>query len=70
MYNPLVVAAALAAVSVHANGPFLQTVDESTHVIGNDLWNMTLGRTFGTKLYYKDHDLVGNSWGHYVSYSE
>lgn len=38
--------------------------------MGNDVWNMTQGRQYGVKLYYKDHDCVGDAVGHYVSYSE
>lgn len=53
-----------------ATGPFLKVVDNSTWVIGNELWNVTQGQTYGTKLYYKDHDCVGDAVGHYVSYSE
>jgi rhamnogalacturonan endolyase len=50
--------------------PFLKTVDNHTHIIGNDIWNLTIGEHFGTKLWYKGVDLVGNASGHYVSYSE
>lgn len=50
--------------------PFLEEVDGETWVIGNELWNMTQGRQYGVKLYYKDHDCVGDAVGHYVSYSE
>lgn len=53
-----------------ATGPFLSIVGNSTWVIGNELWNVTQGQTYGTKLYYKDHDCVGDAVGHYVSYSE
>ncbi|KAI9738374.1 MAG: hypothetical protein M1834_008877 [Cirrosporium novae-zelandiae] len=49
-----------------ASGPFLQTVDSSSWVIGNDLWNITIGKYYGTKLYYKDNDLIGDAYGHYV----
>lgn len=63
------VSLALAA-GVHAKGPFLQKVDDTTHIIGNDLWNVTIGRQYGVKLYYKGKDLVGDAVGHYVSYSE
>lgn len=49
--------------------PFLQG-NNGSWVIGNDIWNITIGQTYGTKLYYKDHDLVGNAVGHYVSYSQ
>jgi rhamnogalacturonan endolyase len=63
------VSLALAA-GVHAKGPFLQKVDDTTHIIGNDLWNVTIGQQYGVKLYYKGKDLVGDAVGHYVSYSE
>ncbi|KAH1316660.1 hypothetical protein LV164_008050 [Aspergillus fumigatus] len=62
------VSLALAA-GVHAKGPFLQKVDDTTHIIGNDLWNVTIGRQYGVKLYYKGKDLVGDAVGHYVSYN-
>ena len=54
---------------VKSTGPFLQVISETESIIGNDLWNLTHGRTFGTKLYYNGRDLVGNAWGHYVSYN-
>ncbi|KAH8196324.1 hypothetical protein TruAng_009502 [Truncatella angustata] len=50
-------------------GPFLRQVDNATWVIGNELWNLTQGQTYGVKLYYKDHDCVGDAVGHYVSYN-
>ncbi|RDW92676.1 hypothetical protein BP5796_02070 [Coleophoma crateriformis] len=53
----------------HAKGPFLQTIDATRHVIGNNLWNVTIGPIYGTKLFYRDHDLVGGAVGHYVSYN-
>lgn len=53
-----------------SRAPFLEEVDRETWVIGNELWNMTQGRQYGVKLYYQDHDCVGDAVGHYVSYSE
>lgn len=53
-----------------ATGPFLKQVDNSTWIIGNELWNVTQGQTYGTKLYYKGQDCVGEAVGHYVSYSK
>jgi len=47
----------------------LKVIDNSTAVIGNDLWNVTLGPQYGKKLYYKNVDRVGRAVGHYVSYS-
>ncbi|KAB5562813.1 polysaccharide lyase family 4 protein [Coniochaeta sp. 2T2.1] len=63
------VAASLAAVVAAATGPFLTAVDNQTWIIGNDVWNMTQGPIYGVKLYYKDHDCVGDAVGHYVSYN-
>lgn len=54
---------------VYAKGPFLHKLNDTAHVIGNDLWNVTIGQQYGVKLYYKNQDLVGDAWGHYVSYS-
>jgi len=62
--------ALLAAIVNAADGPFLQEVDNQTWIIGNEVWNMTQGGTFGTKLFYQDHDCVGEAVGHYVSYSK
>jgi hypothetical protein len=52
-----------------SKGPFLQTLGPQEHIIGNDIWNVTIGPIYGTKLFYKNKDLVGNAVGHYVSYS-
>lgn len=43
---------ALAAIihGVQGNGPFVQTINATQHIIGNDLWNITIGHTYGTKL--------------------
>lgn len=62
-------ASLFAGVVSAATGPFLTAVDSQTWIIGNEIWNMTQGPKYGVKLYYKDHDCVGNAVGHYVSYS-
>lgn len=49
---------------------FLKDLGNSTWVIGNGIWNMTQGRQYGVKLWYKGKDRVGPAVGHYVSYSE
>ncbi|KAF3903108.1 hypothetical protein ABW21_db0204285 [Orbilia brochopaga] len=49
--------------------PFLIKIDANNAIIGNDLWNLTVGPQFATKLYYKGVDLVGDAVGHYVSYN-
>ncbi|THC93613.1 hypothetical protein EYZ11_006897 [Aspergillus tanneri] len=54
---------------VQAKGPFLHKLNETTHIIGNDLWNVTIGHQYGVKLFYRETDLVGNAWGYYVSYN-
>ncbi|KAL2022426.1 hypothetical protein VTK56DRAFT_5255 [Thermocarpiscus australiensis] len=58
-----------ALLGTEAKGPFLQKINDTAHVIGNDHWNVTVGLQFGVKLYYKGKDLVGDAWGHYVSYN-
>jgi len=50
--------------------PFFKQLSNQTWIIGNDVWNMTQGPQYGTKLYYKNHDCVGDAVGHYVSYSK
>jgi hypothetical protein len=52
------------------SGPFYLKISDTQHVIGNDLWNITIGPMYGTKLFYKKKDIVGNAVGHYVSYSK
>ncbi|KFZ14685.1 hypothetical protein V502_05950 [Pseudogymnoascus sp. VKM F-4520 (FW-2644)] len=65
-----ILASALAiATQVHAKGPFLKTVGPEEHIIGNDIWNVTIGRQYGTKLFYKNRDIVGDAVGHYASYN-
>lgn len=51
-----------------AEGPFLTQIDNQTWVFGNDLWNVTEGANYATKLYstiLPGEDLVGSAWGHY-----
>jgi rhamnogalacturonan endolyase len=49
---------------------FLEDNGDGTWIIGNDIWNMTQEKIYGSKLYYKDQELVGEATGHYVSYSK
>lgn len=55
--------------SKSATGPFLTQVDNTTWVLGNEIWNVTQEQTYGVKLMYKEKDCVGEAVGHYVSYS-
>lgn len=64
-----VAAVALFADACAAKGPFFNQLNDSTWVIGNDHWNVTQNHQYATKLYWKGKDLVGDAWGHYVSYS-
>lgn len=64
-----IIIAVIASASLAAQEPFLTKVGTNTWVIGNDVWNMTQGRTFGVKLMYKGQDCVGEAVGHYASYS-
>lgn len=62
-----VLALVLAALPfVAAGGPFLQQTSNNTWIIGNDLWNITQGSIYGTKLYYQGKDAIGKAAGHYV----
>jgi rhamnogalacturonan endolyase len=49
-----------------AKGPFLQQVTSSQWIIGNDIWNLTQGPTYATKLQYQGSDAVGKAQGHYA----
>ncbi|KAH7104347.1 polysaccharide lyase family 4 protein [Auriculariales sp. MPI-PUGE-AT-0066] len=61
---------ALAITSVSAaNGPFLQTVDTQTWIIGNEVWNMTQKGTYGSPLWFQQRNCVGAAKGHYLSAS-
>lgn len=71
-----VVALAVSTIAAPAETPrsakpksFLKDLGNSTWVIGNGIWNMTQGRQYGVKLWYKGKDRVGAATGHYVSYS-
>jgi hypothetical protein len=49
---------------------FLKDNGDGTWIVGNDVWNMTQEKIYGSRLYYKDQELVGEATGHYVSYSK
>lgn len=51
-------------------GPFLEQVDSSTWTFGNDLWNITQGAIFASKLHFNGTELVGPATGHYMGYGE
>ncbi|KAJ5152579.1 uncharacterized protein N7482_009057 [Penicillium canariense] len=52
-----------------ASEPFLTQVDNTTWVLGNEIWNVTQQQIYGIKLMYKGRDCVGEAVGHYVSYN-
>lgn len=60
----------LSVQSALAVGPFFSQVSTTDYILGNDIWNITVGRTHGKKLYYKGVDLVGKAAGVYVSHSK
>jgi rhamnogalacturonan endolyase len=45
---------------------FLQQTSNNTWILGNDIWNITQGSIYGTKLYYQGKDAIGSAAGHYV----
>lgn len=54
-------------------GPFLTQLDTQAWVFGNDLWNVTEGKYYATKLFSSilpGHDLVGAAAGHYAGIGE
>ena len=53
-------------VAVAQSGPFLKQLNGTNWVIGNDLWNITQGPVYATKLYYDGSDAIGSAKGHYV----
>ena len=59
-------AALAAAKSVLARGPFLQQINASQWIIGNDHWNLTQGATYATNLPTQGSDAVGKAQGHYA----
>lgn len=69
MLRSVLIAGVLFAQACVAKGPFLKQLNGTSWVIGNDHWNMTQGRQYGTKLYWKGKDLVDEAVGHYVSYN-
>ncbi len=51
--------------------PFLQQINPNSPIgwiIGNELWNITIGEIYGKPLFYKDQDLIGIAVGHYQGY--
>lgn len=57
--------------AVVAKGPFLESLNDGTWIIGNDFWNVTQGPVYATKLFWQGvpgADLVGSAVGHYTGY--
>lgn len=51
---------------VVARNSFLQQTSNGTWVLGNDIWNITQGPIYATKLFYQGEDAIGSAAGHYV----
>jgi rhamnogalacturonan endolyase len=69
-YITIVLSLLLASTSRAKQHGFLKDNGDGTWIIGNDVWNMTQENIYGSKLYYKNQELVGEATGHYVSYSK
>jgi rhamnogalacturonan endolyase len=69
-YLPVALSFLLAGTAQAKQHGFLKDNGDGTWIIGNDVWNMTQEKIYGSKLYYKDQELVGEATGHYVSYSK
>lgn len=72
LWNVLLLFTLLPDVSMTSNPnikPFLKPVESATGwVIGNSLWNITVLEIYGKKLYFQNHDLIGDAVGHYSGY--
>lgn len=66
MKTPYLILAFTALPFVVAQGPFLKQTSNSTWVLGNDIWNITQGPIYATKLFYQGEDAIGSAAGHYV----
>jgi rhamnogalacturonan endolyase len=62
----LLVPALMALPFAVGGSSFLQQTSNNTWVLGNDIWNITQGPIYGTKLYYQGKDAIGSAAGHYV----
>ncbi|KAG9528325.1 polysaccharide lyase family 4 protein, partial [Aureobasidium melanogenum] len=51
---------------VVGRSPFLQQTSNNTWVLGNDIWNITQGPIYATKLFFQGKDAIGSAAGHYV----
>ncbi|THY22530.1 polysaccharide lyase family 4 protein [Aureobasidium pullulans] len=69
LYSAVTLGLLLAGTSQAKQYGFLKDNGNGSWIIGNDVWNMTQERIYGSKLYYKDQELVGEATGHYVSYN-
>jgi hypothetical protein len=70
MMKLMVCILALILSNVHAaNPPFFNKIAPKVHILGNDVWNVTVSRVVANKLFYKGVELVGRARGHYASYS-
>ncbi|KAH6717243.1 polysaccharide lyase family 4 protein [Leptodontidium sp. MPI-SDFR-AT-0119] len=65
----LFLGATFAAPAAELVKPFLIPRTATTGwVIGNGLWNITIGDVYGKKLFYGGRDLIGDAVGHYSGY--
>jgi rhamnogalacturonan endolyase len=65
-FGSLLALAALVAPAI-AVDPFFVQLGAQSWLIGNEIWNLTQGPTYGVKLWYKGRDCVGRASGHYAS---
>ncbi|PSN69554.1 hypothetical protein BS50DRAFT_547165 [Corynespora cassiicola Philippines] len=62
----LVACFVVAGQSIAHVGPFLQQINSTHWILGNDLWNVTQGPVYATNLQYQESDAVGSAVGHYA----
>jgi rhamnogalacturonan endolyase len=68
--NKLLLLSLLTLVSFVSAKPFFKELGPRKWSIGNDLWNIEIGQTYGTKLYHQKKDLIGVAKGFYAGYGE
>ncbi|KAE8151460.1 polysaccharide lyase family 4, domain III-domain-containing protein [Aspergillus avenaceus] len=52
------------------DAPFLEVVDSSKAIVGNSVWNATVGPNYAKPIYYNGKEIVGSAKGQYYSYAQ
>jgi hypothetical protein len=66
----MLISALLNVVGVVLANPFFKELGPARWSIGNELWSIEIGKTYGTNLVYERKDLIGVAKGFYAGYGE